>query len=125
MPRRRWTSTDQLEWLQPWVSGFNKAQESKEFSPFFRELNKEWFKKYPLDQLKSQELGEKIKGLEEAEAAGNTEKAEMIRESWWQQVSVLGHDMQPFQANIHSRDYIIGSITIHVQGLLMMINGQF
>lgn len=69
------------------MSTFAKAQESKEFNPFFGEVYKEWFEKYPLDELKAQEEGEKIKGLEEAEAAGNTERAEKIREAWWQQVS--------------------------------------
>ena len=93
MPRRRWTSTDQLEWLQPWIPAFTKAQESKELNPFFGDVYKAWFEKYPLDQLKAKEKGEKIKGLEEAEAAGNTEKAEKLRETWWEQVSVHGHDM--------------------------------
>jgi hypothetical protein len=93
MPRRRWTSTDQLNWLQQWISAFSLAQESKDFNPFFAEVYKAWFKKYPLDQLKAQEKGEKIKGLEDAEAAGNTEKVEKIRVAWWQQVGVHGHDM--------------------------------
>lgn len=61
--------------------------------PFFGEMYKAWFETYPLDKLKTQEEGEKIKGLDEAKAAGNTEKAEKIREGWWQQVSVHGHDV--------------------------------
>jgi hypothetical protein len=93
MPRRRWTSTEQLNWLQERVSAFSQAQESKDFNPFFSEVYEAWFKKYPLDQLKAQEKGEKIKGLEEAETAGNTEKAEKIRETWWQQVSVHSQDV--------------------------------
>lgn len=93
MPRRRWTSKDQLDWLQPWVTAFTEAQGRKEYNPFFAEVYKEWFQKYPLDKLKAQEVGEKIKGLDEAEATGNMEKAEKIRETWWQQVSVHGHDM--------------------------------
>ena len=93
MPRRRWTMTEQLEWLHTWISGFAAAQESKEFNPFFGEVYAAWFQKYPLEQLKAQEIGESIKGLEEAEAAGNTEMAEKIRETWWEQVSVHGHDM--------------------------------
>ena len=70
MPRRRWTSTEQFDWLQDWVSAFSQAQESKEFNPFFAKVYKAWFEKYPLDQLKAQEKGEKIKGLEEAEDKG-------------------------------------------------------
>jgi hypothetical protein len=93
MPRRRWTSTEQFSWLQKWVPEFSEAQESKNYNPFFGEVYKAWFEEYPLDQLKAQEEGEKIKGLEEAEAAGNTEKAEKIRETWWQQVSVHCHDV--------------------------------
>ena len=93
MPRRRWTSTEQFNWLQEWVSQFSQAQESKELNPFFGEVYKAWFDKYPLDQLKAQEEGEKIKGLEQAEAAGSTEKAEKIRETWWHQVSVYHHDV--------------------------------
>ena len=94
MPRRRWTSTEQFNWLQKWVPEFSQAQESKNYNPFFGEVYKAWFEEYPLDQLKAQEEeGEKIKGLEEAKAAGNTEKAEKIRETWWQQVSVHCHDV--------------------------------
>ena len=93
MPRRRWTSTEQFEWLQEWVSGFITAQESKDFNPFFGEVYKAWFTKYPLEKLKAQENGEKIKGLDEAEADGNTEKVEKIRVAWWEQVSNHGHDM--------------------------------
>jgi hypothetical protein len=93
MPRRRWTSTEQLDWLQPRMPAFTEAQESKNFNTFFSEVYKAWFEKYPLDSLKTQETGEKIKGLEEAEAAGNTEKAEKIREGWWEQASVPGHDV--------------------------------
>lgn len=89
MPRKRWTTTDQLDWLQPWIPAFTKAQESKEFNSFFVEMYDAWFKKYSLDQLKAQEIGKKIKGLEEAEAAGNTEKVEKIREAWWQLVSAI------------------------------------
>lgn len=94
MPRRRWTSTEQLNWLQEWMSAFSQAQETKDFNSFFGQVYKAWFAKYPLDQLSAQEEGEKIKGLEEAEAAGNTEKAKKIREAWWQQVSVHCHDVQ-------------------------------
>lgn len=93
MPRRRWTSTEQFEWLQEWVSAFNTAQESKNFNPFFGDVYKAWFTKYPLEKLKAQENGEKIKGLDEAEAAGNTEKVEKIRVAWWEQVSNHNHYM--------------------------------
>lgn len=92
MPRKRWTTTDQLDWLQLHIPAFTTAQESKDFNPFFGELYETWFKKYPLDGLKAQEKGEKIKGLEDAEAAGNTEMAEKLRENWWQQVSDHDHD---------------------------------
>jgi hypothetical protein len=126
MPRRRWTSTEQLDWLQPWVPAFTEAQESKNFNAFFAEVYKAWFKKYPLDKLKTQEKGEKIKGLEDAEAAGNTEKAEKIRVGWWEQASSHGQTCRGFMSNLHSsfRDYTTGSITIHGQGLVT-INGEF
>ena len=83
MPRWCWTSTEQLDWLQLWVPVFTDAQESKNFNPFFAKVYKAWFEKYLLDKLKMQEKGKKIKGLEEAEVTGNTEKAEKIREGWW------------------------------------------
>jgi hypothetical protein len=124
MPRRRWTSTEQLDWLQPWVPTFTDAQESKNFSSFFGELYKAWFEKYPLDKLKTQEKGEKIKGLEEAEAAGNTEKAEKIREGWWEQASVHVTACSS-SMTISFRDYTTGSIIIHEQGVLLTINGKF
>jgi hypothetical protein len=89
MPRKRWTTTEQLDWLQSFLPAFTLAQETKELTSFFGEVYEEWFKKYPLDQLKAQENGEKIKGLEEAEADGNTERAEKIRETWWQLVSIF------------------------------------
>ena len=88
-------------------------------------MYKAWFKKYPLDKLKTQEKGEKIKGLEEAEATGNAEMAEKIREGWWEQASVHGHDVYQFHDHTFFRDYTTGSITIHEQGLLLTINGEF
>ena len=48
MPCKCWTTTDQLDWLQPWIPAFTKAQESKEFNSFFVEMYDAWFKKYPL-----------------------------------------------------------------------------
>ena len=73
---------------------FTTAHESKEFNPFFEEVYTAWFTKHPLDKLKMHEKGEKLKGLEEAEAAGNMEKVEKIRVAWWEQVSIHGHDVE-------------------------------
>jgi hypothetical protein len=66
MTRRKWTTTDQEEWLKSRLAGFSNAQVNKVTSKeFFPAVFKEWRKAWPTPGPTPEEITE----------AGNVEKA--------------------------------------------------
>jgi hypothetical protein len=66
MTRRKWTTTDQEEWLKSYLAGFSDAQANKTTSKeFYPAILKEWRKAWPTPDPT----------LEEITQAGNAEKA--------------------------------------------------
>ena len=56
MPARRWTTDDQLLWLDDHITAFTDTQKKKTTNAFFEETHHIWQEKWPTENLTEQEL---------------------------------------------------------------------
>ena len=75
MPKKSWTSKEQLDWLYSRLADFRIAQEAKTTPSFFA---KEFHAQWPLSSATAEEI---------AASNGNTELAEMTKEKASENVS--------------------------------------
>ncbi|KAH0828895.1 hypothetical protein J3R83DRAFT_2294 [Lanmaoa asiatica] len=55
MPPPPWTTPEQMEFLQSWFSKYMERTVKKDYNPFWRQLDKAWFEKWPASGANSDE----------------------------------------------------------------------
>jgi hypothetical protein len=78
MPKKSWTSKEQLDWLSAQLPAFRIAQEAKTTPSFFTEIYQEFHAQWPLSPLTAKEI---------AADDGNTELAQTTKEKASESVS--------------------------------------
>jgi hypothetical protein len=78
MPKKSWTSKEQLDWLYSQLADFRIAQEAKTTPGFFAKVYKEFHAQWPLSSATAEEI---------AASNGNTELAETTKEKASESVS--------------------------------------
>ena len=78
MPRRKWTTEEQYEWLSERIPDFVEAQQTGTVSVFITSVTQKWYQEWPPGEPTEDEV---------EEAKGSVRAAKKARKTYWEKVS--------------------------------------